>query len=186
MKWKTLESKLIYKNPWMSVREDKIIHPDGKPGIYSVVDIAPGIFTVALTDKDEIYLVHELRYTTGINSWELPGGGQKKDEDSLTTAKRELLEEAGIIAKKWFFVGKSQALSGSSSQVDNIYIARGLTKSRGKEKIKEGISSVKKFNISKILDMIKNGQINDGQTITHITMALLYLNYNLSIDKAYV
>ncbi|MFZ5933004.1 MAG: NUDIX domain-containing protein [Patescibacteria group bacterium] len=161
----------------MKVREDKILHPDGKEGIYSVVDIAPGIFTIALTEKNEIYLVKQLRYTTGINSWELPGGGQKKGETYLETAKRELKEEAGLIAKEWFHVGRSQALNGSSSQIDQVFIARGLKKVGGKYDRKEGISRVNKFPVPKIVKMIRNGEISDGQAITHLTMALLYLGY---------
>lgn len=180
MNWKTLGSKLIYKNPWMKVREDKIIHPNGKEGIYSVVDIASGIFTVALTQNDEIYMIRQLRYTTGIDSWELPGGGQREDEKPEETAKRELIEEAGIKAKKWEYVGKCQPLNGSSSQIDHIFVATDLEKVKGKHQKKEGISDVKKFPITKVIDMIKKGEISDGQTIAHLTMALLHLGYKLT------
>jgi len=31
--WKKLGSKAIYKNPWITVREDKVIRPDGKKGM---------------------------------------------------------------------------------------------------------------------------------------------------------
>jgi len=178
MKWKTLDSKLIYKNPWLSLREDKIVHPNGKSGIYSVVDIAPGIFTVALTENNEIYMVRELRYTTGINSWELPGGGQKEGEKSIQTAKKELLEEAGLVANRWFHVGQSQALNGSSSQIDQVFIAKGLSRKKGKKEKKEGIGAVRKFKVSRIVEMIKKGDISDGQALAHLTMALLYLGYD--------
>ena len=36
--WKTLDSKIVYENPWIRVREDQVIRPDGKPGIYGVVE----------------------------------------------------------------------------------------------------------------------------------------------------
>src|SRR2546423_8910758 len=35
--WKTIASKQIYDNPWIAVREDQVIRPDGEPGIYGVV-----------------------------------------------------------------------------------------------------------------------------------------------------
>lgn len=177
MNWKTLDSKLIYKNPWMKVREDKIIHPNGKEGVYSVVDIASGIFTVALTKKEEVYMIRQLRYTTGINSWELPGGGQGDDEKPKETAKRELAEEAGIKAKKWEYVGKCQPLNGSSSQIDHVFVATELEKVGGKDQKKEGISEVKKFSINRIIDMINKGEISDGQALAHLTMSLLHLGY---------
>lgn len=178
MGWKTLESKLIYKNPWMKVREDKIVHPNGEEGIYSVVDIAPGIFAVALTDKNEIYMIKQLRYTTGIDSWELPGGGHKEGDKYEETARRELLEEAGLVAEEWYHVGRCQPLNGSASQIDQVFVAKRLKKAKAKYQKEEGISNVKKFAIPKVLKMIKSGEISDGQAIAHITMALLYLGYS--------
>nr|MDP9484389.1 DNA mismatch repair protein MutT [Actinomycetota bacterium] len=35
--WRTLGSRRVYENPWISVREDRVIRPDGEPGIYGVV-----------------------------------------------------------------------------------------------------------------------------------------------------
>ena len=35
--WTTLSSRPVYENPWIAVREDQVLRPDGKPGIYGVV-----------------------------------------------------------------------------------------------------------------------------------------------------
>ena len=35
--WTTLGSRLVYENPWIKVREDQVLRPDGLPGIYGVV-----------------------------------------------------------------------------------------------------------------------------------------------------
>ena len=37
--WRTLSSRPIYSNPWIKVREDQVIRPDGNPGIYGVVEM---------------------------------------------------------------------------------------------------------------------------------------------------
>ena len=49
--WKRLDSKVVYKNAWITVREDQVIRPDGKPGIYGVVESRVATGVVALTDK---------------------------------------------------------------------------------------------------------------------------------------
>ena len=39
--WKCLGSREIYRNQWMRLREDQVIHPGGKPGVYGVIEFAP-------------------------------------------------------------------------------------------------------------------------------------------------
>ena len=36
--WKKISSREVYKNPWITVKEDSVIKPNGEPGIYGVVD----------------------------------------------------------------------------------------------------------------------------------------------------
>ncbi|MEJ7616869.1 MAG: hypothetical protein WKF30_07870, partial [Pyrinomonadaceae bacterium] len=65
--WVTLSSREVYDNPWVSVREDAVIRPDGQEGIYGVVhykNIAVGVLAV---DGDSIYLVGQHRGSVPIN-----------------------------------------------------------------------------------------------------------------------
>lgn len=39
-----LSTKSVYKNPWISVREDKVLKPDGKKGIFGVIDYGRGVW----------------------------------------------------------------------------------------------------------------------------------------------
>ena len=103
--WKTLESRLVYSNPWISVREDQVIRPDGQNGIYSVVETRIATGVVALTPERDVYLVGQYRYPTEMYSWEIIQGGADEDEEPLAACKRELQEEAGLIAKDWTPLG---------------------------------------------------------------------------------
>jgi hypothetical protein len=55
--WRKLESKTLYENQWLRLREDQVIRPDGNLGIYGVVEIRPSAGIVALNKHDEIVLV---------------------------------------------------------------------------------------------------------------------------------
>lgn len=71
--WKTLGSSLVYENPWISVREDRVIRPDGDPGIYGVVHYkhsAVGVLPV--DDQGRIWMVGQYRYPLDQYSWEIP------------------------------------------------------------------------------------------------------------------
>ena len=78
--WQRRSSKLIYSNPWITVREDDVITPGGSPGIYGVVETRLAVGVVALTDDNQIYLVGQYRYPVDEYSWEIPEGGSEVNE----------------------------------------------------------------------------------------------------------
>ena len=57
--WKIKESVIKYKNPWIEVREDKVIRPDGKSGIFGVVNMKHGISVLPMDDEGFVYLTEE-------------------------------------------------------------------------------------------------------------------------------
>src|SRR5208337_3190204 len=97
--WTTLSSRLVYENPWIRVREDQVLRPDGQPGIYGVVEFknrAVGVLPV--DDEGCIWLVGQHRYPLNSYSWEIPEGGSPQSETTEETARRELKEETGLSA----------------------------------------------------------------------------------------
>ncbi len=126
--WKTINSKVVYKNDWIQVREDNVIRPDGKPGIYGVVETRIATGVIAVTPENEIYLVGQYRYPTDCYSWEIIEGGTELDESPLETAKRELREEAGLLAESWEQLGGEIHLSNCfSTEIGVFFLAKGLT-----------------------------------------------------------
>lgn len=73
---RTLDSMVVYTNPWISVREDRIQRPDGSHGIYGVVDV-PDFAIVIPMENDGFHLVEEYRYPVGRRTWNFPQGGVK-------------------------------------------------------------------------------------------------------------
>lgn len=70
---KQLDSKVVYQNKWMTVREDKILRPSGAEGIYGVVD-KPDCAAILAIDNGMIHLVQQYRYTVGQRCWEIHKG----------------------------------------------------------------------------------------------------------------
>lgn len=178
--WKTLSSKIVYRDSRITVREDEIVRPDKTDGKYTVVEsLGPSVFSLAITEKEEIYLIAQYRYTTGIYSWEVPSGSSNY-KDLLIMAKRELQEEAGIRAKKWEKISTFQSMKGICNEISNVFIARDLIETKDNEKLKEGIYEVKKVSFRDAFKMIKQGEISDDQSIAAIIQAALWLGYNLT------
>lgn len=126
--WKTVSTRVAYQNPWIRVREDQVIRPDGAPGLYGVVEIRPSVGIVALNDRDEVALVGQWRYSVNRHSWEVPRGGSSPGEsDMLATAQRELAEEAGVKAAHWELLGSVDVCNGVADDVQSLFLATGLS-----------------------------------------------------------
>ena len=169
--WKTLSSREVYQNSWIRVREDQVIRPDGQPGIYGVVETRIATGVVALTEGLEIYLVGQYRYPTSCYSWEIIEGGSDIIEPPMETAKRELREEAGILAENWEQLGGELHLSNCySSEIGYIYLAQGLTET---EREPEGteILQIKRLPLAEAIKLVDNGEIKDNISIIGILRA---------------
>jgi 8-oxo-dGTP pyrophosphatase MutT (NUDIX family) len=166
--WKTLSTQIKYANPWITVREDQVIQPDGSPGIYGVVEPRIAVGVVALTPDNEIYLVGQYRYPTERYSWELIEGGVEIGEEPLEAIKRELIEEAGLGAAKWTVLSKEIQLSNCyTSEIAHLYLAQELYPLSGTSDPTE-ILEVKKVQLEEAVKMVLRGEITDGLSMIGI------------------
>lgn len=176
--WTTLRSRVVYENAWISVREDDVIRPDGSEGIYGVLDtrIANGV--VALTPERDVYLVGQYRYPNDVYSWEIIEGGTDPGEEPLECAKRELQEEAGLIAATWHTLGHEIHVSNCvTSEVGYLFIAEDLTVTEATPDATE-VLQLKKVPFEEAVAMVERGEIVDALTIMGLLLAERWLKKN--------
>lgn len=168
--WKKYSSQIIYQDPWVKLRLDQVVKPNGKIGPYAFVQPhGPGVMVVPMTENNEVYLIKQFRYPTQLMSWEFPGGGSD-GKNLLTAAKRELWEETGLKARKWKKLGALQSFTGMSDDIFHIFLAKGLTQTGINKKHEDGILEVKKFSLQKVKAMVKLGKITDSQTVASLSI----------------
>lgn len=176
MAWVTHESKTVYDNAWIAVREDRVTGPAGD-GIYGVVTVRqPAVFVVALDESGRICLVTLERYTTG-RSIEVPAGGSD-GQDPLLAAQRELREETGFEAAEWTLIGRMNALNGVADAPEFVFLARGLSAAASDAahtQAEEGIDAVSWVAFEDVLTMIADGRITDGETVAALAFAGIHL-----------
>jgi 8-oxo-dGTP pyrophosphatase MutT (NUDIX family) len=175
--WRTKSSKTVYRNPWIRVREDEIVDPAGRDGIYGVVEIPPGVFIVARDAGARILLIEQTHYPTGRRSWELPGGGIEPGYTHEQQALEELAEEALVTAAKFTPLGTTQAAPGVTTELNHFMLAEELSplsspELAAKQKA-EGIGGAAFFTDAEVRRMIREGKIDHGQTITGYFLYLL-------------
>lgn len=173
--WKTISSRIVYQNPWIRVREDQVLRPDGMPGIYGVVETRIATGVVALTENLEVYLVGQYRYPTNHYSWEIIEGGADPGESALSAAQRELQEEAGLSAVNWLQLGAELHLSNCfSAEVGFLYLATGFTEVQSAPDGTE-VLRVKRVPFSESIRMVRSGEIKDAVTIVALLRAERFL-----------
>jgi 8-oxo-dGDP phosphatase len=171
---KTVSSRVVYENPWISVREDEIERADGSPGIYSVVD--KGNYAVVVPyENDGFWLVEQYRYPMGERSWEFPMGTypDRKVGDPLELARRELLEETGFTAGRWELLGELWCVPGFSSQGGHVYLATDLVPGELDREHEEQDMRQAWFSRLDLEKMLRDGTIKDAQSIACYAFVLL-------------
>jgi 8-oxo-dGTP pyrophosphatase MutT (NUDIX family) len=170
--WKKVSTRVVYDNPWIRVREDEVVRPDGLPGIYGVVhfkNVAVGV--LALEDW-MLYLVGQYRYPLERYSWEIPEGGCPEGEDPLQTARRELAEETGLRATRWTKMGEAHLSNSVSDELAVWFLAEGLEQGElspeGTEKLQ-----VRRVSLKDALRMVNSGEITDALSVLAIQQLLL-------------
>jgi 8-oxo-dGTP pyrophosphatase MutT (NUDIX family) len=185
--WRTLACRVVYANSWMTVREDSVIRPDGRPGIYGVVEIRPSVGIIAIDDsprdasaaedgaaatEPRIALVSQWRYTLGKVSLEIPTGGSDAGERLLDAARRELAEEVGVAADGWAWAGSVDNSNGVTTDVSHIFIARALTSLPGGQ-VRQGDEEIEVvwLPFSEAVAKVLAGEITESVSVAGILKA---------------
>lgn len=166
--WKILGETNIYDNPWIAVTQYDVLNPAGNKGIYGKVhfkNYAVGI--LPLDEENNITLVGQYRFTINQYSWEMPEGGCPEGEDPLEAAKRELLEETGLVAGNWNLLFNQHLSNSVTDEYGYAYLARDLQQKTAQPEETEKLL-IKKISIDEAYTMIEQGLITDSLTVAAI------------------
>jgi 8-oxo-dGTP pyrophosphatase MutT (NUDIX family) len=163
--WKTKSIKTAYENNWIEVEHHEVINPSGNNGIYGKVhfkNLAIGI--IPIDENNNTWLVGQYRYPINQYSWEIPEGGGKIGVDPLESAKRELLEECGLIATEWTEILQMHLSNSVSDELAIIYTAKGLTQTEAEPEDSEQLQ-LKKIPLENAIQMVLDGKITDSMSV---------------------
>ena len=168
--WKTLQSRKVYENPWMSLREDVAEMPDKPTTIYGVVTFGDCVGVVPFNDADHVVLVRQYRYVQGENHrWEIPTGGVKKGEGLQQAAQRELAEEAGYTAGRLVHLSSYYTSKSICDETAHLFMGDNLIKAKVKPDETEFLER-RIFSFDTALQMALEGKIMDSMTILGLVL----------------
>ncbi len=162
---RTLSSRTVYENPWVTIREDAIERPDGSEGVYAVVDKNPGALIVPF-DGERFHLVGMYWYPIARFAWEFPQGAiDDREASPEETARIELEEETGLRAERLERVGFMHYAPGISSQGCDVFLATGLEQGEARPEATEVGLEARAVTGDTFERMVLDEEITDAATI---------------------
>jgi 8-oxo-dGTP pyrophosphatase MutT (NUDIX family) len=168
--WVTLESRPVYRNRWMSVREDLVRMPDGRTTIYGVVSCAAAVGVLPFVNPETVLMVRQYRYVARRVTWEMPTGGVHPGESLEEAAQRELAEETGYRAGRLVPVATYHTSKSVVDETAHLYLGYDLVPAEVPPDATEFIE-VRPLPFTEVLGMVERGEIVDGMTIIAVLHA---------------
>ena len=169
-----LGSREIFRNAWLTLREDEIAYADGTRGLYTVVEKHD--FALVLPYSGEgFWLVQQYRYALGRRAWEFPQGGWPAGRSGTPEqlAAAELREETGLRAERFEHLGRLDSAPGYASNAFDVFLATGLTEGEPNREASEADMVHAHFTETELRRMITDGEFRDSNSLAALTLLQL-------------
>ncbi len=171
---KTFAHRTLVDRRFMKCCEEEVLLPDGRTSRRFFVTHSGAAGMVVLYPDKTLVLERQWRHPMRRSYWEIPAGKLDQGESPEACAKRELLEECGIEARRWTKLGIVHTAIGYSNEQIHLFLAEDLTE--GCQQLDEGEHlEVYRIPVAEAVQMAADGRIRDSKTIA----ALFWLEKHL-------
>ena len=164
-----LSREILVDNPWHRYAKDQYVLRDGSEGVYYYVDMPGSCAAIPIHADGSTTLVRVHRYLFGLELWEFPIGGMRAGEVPLEVAKKELHEEAGLLAAQWTPLGRFAPYKGASNEVCHFFLARDLTAVSQDLEQSERITA-HRMPLAEARALLVDQELGDGQSMAGLVL----------------
>jgi ADP-ribose pyrophosphatase len=164
----------IFTGKIIEVNLETATLPDGQRCELEIVRHPGGAAAVAVDAAGRVCLLRQYRHAAGGWLWELPAGKLEPPEAPLSAARRELAEEAGLVANDWQPLGSVISSPGVFTEVVHLFLARSLTTVPAHTEPHEHLE-VHWLPFADALHWAQNDRIQDGKTVAGLFRAAAHL-----------
>ena len=164
--WITKDSRREFESPFVSVDFHTVELPNGSViNDFYTVTIQNAALIVATTDDGYIILTREYRYVCKEVVTECPAGMMEENEEALTPAKRELLEETGYCSDDWTYLGPTLESTSKLTNKMHLFWAKNCKKVSSQHlEESEGTIEVFKIPMDEAIGLVMNGDIKPNSS----------------------
>ena len=172
-KWEKKGSEYMLKTPWLSVRKDAYVTPQGKYiDDFYILERKDFIVIVPQTDDGKFILVSQYRHGIEEEIINFPMGFVEEDELPQKTAERELTEETSYVSQKMKLIGSFYVEPPLRKTIFHIFSATGCTKASQSTTIDtDEISTCVLKTKSEMEEAIRSKKLNDANSVFSYLLA---------------
>lgn len=158
--WKILDSEYLHREPWLTVRKERLQLPDGKivPEYY-VLEYSDWVNIIAITKDQKYVMVEQYRHGIGETCMEICAGVSEKGETPLEAAKRELLEETGYGNGEWTELIRIAPNASANTNYAYCFVAEGVEKIADPTPEESEDLRIHLFTLDEVKNLLMKGEI---------------------------
>jgi ADP-ribose pyrophosphatase len=162
-------SDAVFDGVLLHVRRDTVRLPDGSLAQREFVVHPGAALVVPVLPDGKLVAVRQFRYPVGQVFLEFPAGKIDPPETALTTARRELTEEAGYEAATFTPLGRVHSVVGYSDEAIDFFVAEGLTFVGARPDAGEFVEALT-LSVEAMLEALDRGEITDAKTVAALLL----------------
>lgn len=167
----------VYRGRVVDLYIDTVRFPDGSTGTLEMIRHS-GAAAVLPIEEDgpdpTVVLVRQYRYAAGGELLEVPAGRpEQPGEPWEAVARRELEEEAGLLADELEYLTTIYTTPGFTDEQIRLFLARRLRPSAPKLDRDEFLTPVR-LRLGEALRLVREGRIVDAKTICTLSFVALF------------